>query len=94
MLLTEYNEAETMELFKEEGRMEGRAEGRAVGRLEGRAEGRLEGRAEGRAEGRLEGEDRLGTLIARLISANRTDDITRVVSEPDYRKRLYAEYGI
>ena len=27
MLLTEYNEAETMELFKEEGRAEGRAEG-------------------------------------------------------------------
>ena len=28
MLLTEYNEAETMELFKEDGRAEGRAEGR------------------------------------------------------------------
>ena len=28
MLLTEYNEAETMELFKEEGRAEGRQEGR------------------------------------------------------------------
>ena len=66
MLLTEYNETETMELFKEEGR----------------------------AEGRQEGEDRLGALIARLISANRTGDITRAVSEPDYRKQLYAEYGL
>lgn len=28
MLLTEYNEAEAMELFKEDGRREGRAEGR------------------------------------------------------------------
>ena len=27
MLLTEYNEAETMELFREEGRKEGRMEG-------------------------------------------------------------------
>ena len=27
MLLTEYNEAEQMELFKEDGRKEGRAEG-------------------------------------------------------------------
>ena len=27
MLLTEYNEAEAMELFKEEGRAEGRTEG-------------------------------------------------------------------
>ena len=31
MLLTEYNERETMELFKEEGRAEGRAEGREEG---------------------------------------------------------------
>ena len=31
MLLTEYNEAEQMELFKEDGRREGRAEGRAEG---------------------------------------------------------------
>ena len=36
MLLTEYNEAEAMELFREEGREEGRAEGRAEGREEGR----------------------------------------------------------
>lgn len=31
MLLTEYNEAEQMELFKEDGRREGRAEGRSEG---------------------------------------------------------------
>jgi flagellar biosynthesis/type III secretory pathway protein FliH len=31
MLLTEYNEAEQMEMFREEGREEGRAEGRAEG---------------------------------------------------------------
>ena len=35
MLLTEYNEAEAMELFREEGRAEGRADGRAEGRAEG-----------------------------------------------------------
>ncbi|MBQ9527462.1 MAG: hypothetical protein IJR68_07605, partial [Fretibacterium sp.] len=38
MLLTEYNEAETMELFKEEGREEGRKEGRKEGRMEGQLE--------------------------------------------------------
>ena len=54
MLLTEYNEAEQMELFKEDGRREGRREGRAEGRREGRAEGRREVRAEGRAEGFIE----------------------------------------
>lgn len=36
MLVAEYNEAETMELFKEEGRMEGRIEGREEGRIEER----------------------------------------------------------
>ena len=34
MLLTEYNEAEQMELFKEDGRREGRVEGRAEGIIE------------------------------------------------------------
>ena len=43
MLLTEYNEAEQMELFKEDGRREGRAEGLAEGRVKGRAEGLAEG---------------------------------------------------
>ena len=39
MLLTEYDEAATMELFKEDGRREGRIEGRREGRKEGRLEG-------------------------------------------------------
>ena len=32
--------------------------------------------------------------VARLISANRTNDITRTVTKLEYRKRLCAEYGI
>ena len=35
MCLTEYNEAEVMEMFKEEGREEGREKGREEGREEG-----------------------------------------------------------
>ena len=35
MKLKRYNEAEAMELFREEGRAEGRAEGLAEGRAEG-----------------------------------------------------------
>lgn len=35
MLLTEYNEAKAMELFREEGRAEGRKEGRKEGRAQG-----------------------------------------------------------
>ena len=46
MCITEYNEEETMKLFREEWREEGRAEGREEGREEGRAEGREEGRAD------------------------------------------------
>jgi predicted transposase YdaD len=46
MLLAEYKEAETMELFKEEGREEGRKEGRVEGRKEGRVEGREEERVQ------------------------------------------------
>ena len=48
MCLTEYNEAETMQMFKEEGREEGFAEGRTEGLEEGHTKGREEGRAEGR----------------------------------------------
>lgn len=35
MLLTEYHEAEAMEMFRQEGLAEGRAEGHAEGRVEG-----------------------------------------------------------
>ena len=38
MCLTEYNETETLELFRQEGRQEGRLEGRQEGRLEGQQE--------------------------------------------------------
>ena len=42
MLLTEYNEAETLEMFKRDYLAEGRAEGRAEGLTTGRAEGVIE----------------------------------------------------
>ena len=41
MCITEYNETETMNGFKQEGIEEGRAEGRAEGREEGREEGTI-----------------------------------------------------
>ena len=43
MLLTEYNETETLEMFKEEGRAEGREEGREEGRAEGMEKGIVTG---------------------------------------------------
>ena len=65
MLLTEYNEAVTMEMFKEEGRAEGREEGR----LEGRVEGYMEALAALARDGVItvsEGASRAGVTEAEL----------------------------
>ncbi len=78
MLLTEYDEAKTMELFKEEGR------------AEGRAEGRLEGREQGFALGMA----RLARLMSKLLSQGRGADAERAANDEDYRNRLFEEYGI
>ncbi len=50
MLLTEYDEAETMEMFREEGREEGHEQGREEGLEQGREEGREEGLKQGHTE--------------------------------------------
>ena len=42
MLLTEYNEAEQMELFRQDGVKEGRKEGRKEGQKEGKILGTIE----------------------------------------------------
>lgn len=49
-IITEYDEARTMELFKEEYLAAGRAEGLEAGRAEGLEAGRAEGRKEARAD--------------------------------------------
>ena len=67
MLLTEYNEAETMEYLRKEAQEIGWAEGHAKGHAEGRAEGHAEGHAEGRAEGHAKGlEDGIKILVSVL----------------------------
>ena len=78
MLLTEYNEARTMELFKEEGR----------------EEGRIEGRAEGRIEGRAEGVDRFAQLINALSRMRRFDDAEKAARDAAYRDALFDEFHI
>lgn len=49
---------------------------------------------EGRAEGRLEGENKLSTLIQKLIKLGRMDDISRVTSDREYREKLYRDLGV
>ena len=46
MGLTEYDEAKTMALFREEGKKEGLAEGKREGLVEGKKEGLAEGKLE------------------------------------------------
>ena len=82
MWINEYNEEETMQMFKEEGRREGRQEGRQ------------EGRREGRREGRQEGENLFAALISKLISLGRNEDISKVASDAAFRDSLYIQYGL
>ena len=51
-----------------------------------------EGRAEGRAEGNQEGQNKLGTLITKLISSGRNDDVAIAAADPAYREKLYQEF--
>ena len=62
--------------------------------MEIREEGREEGRAEGRMEGREQGATLLGTLITRLMSQGRIQDVERVASDAVFRKQLYSEFGL
>ena len=62
MWIIEYNEEETMQMFKEEGRREG--------------------------------ENLLATLINKLISLGRNEDISKVTSDAAFRDRLYIQYGL
>ena len=78
MCITEYNEAETMKMLREEGR----------------EEGRKEGRREGRKEGREEGEDKLGRLVSLLILKGRNEDVQKAATDKAVRANLYKEFKI
>ena len=94
MLIQEQFDLMDWTSYGEEREEKGRAEGEAKGRAEGEAIGRAEGRAEGEAIGRAEGENRLAKLISKLLAAGRNDDIERVTKDPQYRRKLYEEFGI
>lgn len=86
MLLEEFDADKYERCLREEGRKEGREEGRK--------EGREEGRKEGREEGLEEGEDRMASLIEKLLELNRMEDLKRIATDVDYRERLLREFGI
>ena len=47
-----------------------------------------------KAESRAEGEDRFATLCTHLIADNRPDDLKRILSDREYREKLFKEYNI
>ena len=53
-----------------------------------------EGLMAGRQEGRRAGESRLAKLISALLLSGREQDVAKAAEDPEYRERLYAEFGI
>ena len=87
-------ESERLERLQKEAEAEAKAIGEARGRAIGEARGRAIGEARGRAIGEAIGEERLSTLLNRLIMDGRSAEIQSVVTNAETRKRLYKEYGI
>ena len=46
------------------------------------------------AKGLAKGEDKFASLVDRLFSVGRIDDIKKATNDPIYRKQLYKEFGI
>ncbi len=53
-----------------------------------------EGIKEGIQKGIQEGENKLSTLITKLIEHNRPQDIIKATQDKQYRNKLYEEYHI
>lgn len=71
-----------------------REEGMAIGEARGIARGVARGKAEGETIGMIRGEARLSALINRLILDGRSDEIQKVVTDVDWRRKLYSEYKL
>jgi flagellar biosynthesis/type III secretory pathway protein FliH len=54
-------------------------------------EGMEKGMEKGREKGLEEGENKLADLINRLLADNRQDDIARVTSDENVRRKMYEE---
>lgn len=87
-------ESERLERLQKEAEAEAKAIGEARGRAIGEAKGIAIGEAKGIAIGEAIGEERLSTLLNRLIMDGRSAEIQSVVTNAETRKRLYKEYGI
>ncbi|MCI6235434.1 MAG: hypothetical protein MR713_00420, partial [Firmicutes bacterium] len=91
MLLTEYDEEETLKVVAEDAR----AEGEAIGMAKGEAIGVAKGEAIGVVKGRALGEDRLASLVSAMVQSGADQEsILKASTDPAYRKEMYARYHI
>ena len=87
MLLTEYDEEETLKVVAEDARAEGQRKGEAIGMAKGEAIGVVKGRALG--------EDRLASLVSSMVQSGADQEaILKASTDPAYRKEMYARYHI
>lgn len=68
--------------------------GKKLGHDLGVVEGRDLGIAEGRDLGIAEGEQRLSSLIQKLIAGARSEEIEKAVTDKEFREKLYGEFGL
>ena len=99
MLLTEYDEEETLKVVAEDARAEGEAigmaKGEAIGVAKGEAIGVAKGEAIGVVKGRALGEDRLASLVSSMVQSGADQEaILKASTDPEYRKEMYARYHI
>ena len=99
MLLTEYDEEETLKVVAEDARAEGEAigmaKGEAIGVAKGEAIGVAKGEAIGVVKGRALGEDRLASLVSAMVQSGADQEtIMKASTDPAYRTEMYARYHI
>ena len=107
MLLTEYDEEETLKVVAEDARAEGQRKGEAIGMAKGEAIGVAKGEAIGVAKGEAigvakgeaigvtKGEDRLASLVSSMVQSGADQEaILKASTDPEYRKEMYARYHI
>ena len=95
MLLTEYDDEETLKAVAEDARAEGEAIGMAKGEAIGIAKGEAIGVAKGEAIGVAKGEDRLASLVSAMVQNGADQEaILKASTDPVYRKEMYSQYHI
>lgn len=53
-----------------------------------------DGRAEGQIKGKREGINIINLLNQKLLQDNRQEDILRSITDPEFQKKLLAEYAL